>query len=141
MAHPDKPLPHIGPDTARFWAAAREGRLSLPVCNACRHPHWPPGPVCPFCFGDELTWRDMSGRGTISTFTIVHRDWYPAFMVNGPYNVIQVELEEGPRLTASLVDAPPDGPRIGMPVEAVFDAVTPEVTLPRFRPRGGREEQ
>jgi uncharacterized OB-fold protein len=135
MAHADKPLPHIGPDTERFWAAARDGRLSLPVCDACHKAHWPPGPVCPFCFGDDLTWTNMSGRGTISTFTVVHRDWYPALMVNGPYNVIQVELEEGPRLTANLVDAPPGGPDIGMAVEIVFDPVTPEITLPRFRPR------
>ena len=34
MAHAEKPLPYIGPDTEKFWAAAREKRLSLPVCDA-----------------------------------------------------------------------------------------------------------
>jgi uncharacterized OB-fold protein len=130
-----KPLPHIGPDTEPFWAAAREGRLRLPVCTGCDRPFWPAGPICPFCLSDDLTWRDMSGRGRISTFTVVHRAWYPAFMTNGPYNVVQVELEEGPRLMGNLVDVPPGGPRVDMPVQVVFDAVTPDVTLPRFRPR------
>ena len=40
---------------------------------------------------------------------------------------------EGPRLTANLVDVPIDAIRIGMPVEVVFDDVTPEISLPRFR--------
>ena len=132
-----KPLPRVGSDTAPFWAATRQGKLRLPFCTACGKPHWPAGPVCPFCLSDGLEWRDVSGRGRISTFTIIHKAWFPAFEADIPYNVVQVELEEGPRLTANLVDAPA-GPAIGMPVEAVFDAVTPDVTLPRFRPhRGG----
>jgi uncharacterized protein len=51
-------------------------------------------------------------------------------MTYGPYNVVQVELDEGPRLMGNLVDA---RPVIGMRVEVIFDAVTPDVTLPRFR--------
>ncbi|MDQ2765256.1 MAG: OB-fold domain-containing protein [Pseudomonadota bacterium] len=135
MNDTSKPLPNIGPDTKPFWNAAREGTLRLPVCTACDRPHWPAAPVCPFCLSDHLAWRDMSGRGRVSTFTVVHRAWYPAFSANGPYNVVQVELEEGPRLTANLIDAPPGGLCIDMPVEVVFDAVTPDVTLPRFKPR------
>ncbi len=46
---------------------------------------------------------------------------------------MQVELEEGPRLTANLVDVPPAEIRIGMPVSVVFDDVTPEISIPRFR--------
>jgi uncharacterized OB-fold protein len=141
MSEPRKPLPRIGPDTKPFWDAARNGRLRLPFCSACSRPHWPAGPICPFCLSDDLAWRDASGRGEISTFTIVHKAWFPAFAANGPYNVVQVELEEGPRITANLVEAPPTGPSIGMKVEVVFDPVTPEVTLPRFRPRNVQDHQ
>ncbi len=45
-----------------------------------------------------------------------------------------VELEEGPRIMTNLVECAPDAVRIGMAVEVVFDDVTPEVTLPTFRP-------
>jgi uncharacterized OB-fold protein len=134
MSELKKPLPRIGPDTAPFWAATRAGEFRLPFCTACDKAHWPAGPVCPFCFADTIVWRRASGRGTVSTFTMVHKAWFPAFVAEIPYNVIQVELTEGPRMTANLVDAPAGGPRIGMPVEVVFDAVTPEITLPRFRP-------
>ena len=133
-----KPLPRIGPDTAPFWAATRDGKLRLPFCNSCGRAHLPAGPVCPFCFAYDLEWRDASGRGRISTFTVIYKDWFAAFAADIPYNVAQIELEEGPRLTANVVELEPDELRIDLPVEAVFDPVSPEVTLPRFRPnRGG----
>ena len=132
MSEYRKPLPRIGADSAPFWAATREGRLRLPFCEACGRPHLPPGPICPFCLSDAIAWRDASGRGRITTFTVVHKAWFPSFAADLPYNVVQVELEEGPRLTANLLGA---APAIGMAVETVFDAVTPEVTLPRFKPR------
>lgn len=134
MSEARKPLPRIGPDNEPFWAGTREGRLLLPFCQDCGRPHLPPGPVCPFCLSSRLDWRAGSGRGRISTFTVVHKEWFAAFAADLPYNVVQVELEEGPRITANLVDAPAGGPAIGMAVQAVFDPVTPEVTLPRFRP-------
>jgi L-arabinonolactonase len=134
MAAYNRPLPRIGPDNAPFWEAASRGALALPWCRDCARPHLPPGPVCPFCLSDRLEWRDASGRGRVSSWTRVHKAWFPAFAAVIPYDVVQVELEEGPRLTADLVDAAPGSPRVGLAVEVVFDRVTPEITLPRFRP-------
>ena len=134
MTQPSKPLPRIGPDNEPFWDGTRQNQLRLPYCTECGRPHWPAGPVCPHCLSSALQWRTASGRGRISTYTVVHKAWFPAFAADIPYNVVQVELEEGPRLTANLVDEPPGGPAIGMAVEAVFDPVTPDVTLLRFRP-------
>ncbi|MBV9859954.1 MAG: OB-fold domain-containing protein [Alphaproteobacteria bacterium] len=128
-----KPLPRITPDNAPFWEGCRQHRLVLPFCAACGRPHLPPGPVCPFCFGDAIEWRPASGRGTLATFTIVHKEWFPAFRVELPYNVAQIELEEGPRLTANIAGSPNEALAVGKPVEIVFDDVTPEITLPRFR--------
>ena len=44
-----------------------------------------------------------------------------------------VELAEGPRLMTNVVECAPDAVRIGMPVEVVYDDVTPEITLAKFR--------
>jgi hypothetical protein len=44
-----------------------------------------------------------------------------------------VELEEGPRLTASIADAADRPVAVGQEVEVVFDDIDPELTLPRFR--------
>jgi uncharacterized OB-fold protein len=133
MSEHAKPLPRITPDTQPFWDALRERRLVLPYCHDCGKPHLPPGPVCPFCFADQLDWRAASGRGRISTWTVVHKAWFPAFAAEVPYNVVQVELDEGPRLTASVVGLPNDRLAVGLPVAIDFDDATPEVTLPRFR--------
>jgi len=90
--------------------------------------------VCPYCFSDRLEWRAASGRGTVSTWTVVHKAWFPAFAQEVPYNVAQVELDEGPRLTTSVVGLPNDRLAVGLRVVIEFDDVAPAITLPRFRP-------
>jgi uncharacterized OB-fold protein len=135
-AHDTKPMPRITPDNAPFWDGCRRHVLTLPWCPACDRAHFPPGPVCPTCFGDRIEWREASGRGTVSTFVVVHREWLPAFRDDLPYNVVQVELEEGPRLTANVIGVPNSELRVGLPVEVTFDDVSETVALPRFRPRG-----
>ena len=132
-----KPLPRITPDSEPFWHGLRERKLVLPYCVGCGKPHLPPGPVCPSCFSDHIAWRPASGRGRISTWTVVHKAWFPAFAADIPYNVVQVELEEGPRLTANIVGLPNDLLEVGLPVVIDFHDVSAEVTLPRFRPAAG----
>ena len=123
-----KPLPRVTVDSEPFYQALRERRFVLPYCQDCGKAHLPPGPVCPFCFSDRLQWKQASGRGRISTWTVVHKAWFPAFAGDIPYNVVQVELEEGPRLTANVVDLPNDKLKIGLAVEIVFGD-----GMPRFK--------
>ena len=131
MSMHEKPRPRVGADNAPFWQGCRAHRLMLPTCTVCHKAHLPPGPVCPFCFADAIAWKPASGRGVISTWTAVHKAWFPAFAAETPYSVIQVALEEGPRLTSNLLGA--DRPSIGQRVEVVFEDVDSELTLPRFR--------
>jgi uncharacterized OB-fold protein len=128
-----KPRPRVGPDNAPFWQGCRDHRLLLPTCRACAQPHLPPGPVCPFCFADGIAWRPASGRGRISTWTKVHKAWFPAFADETPYNVVQVELDEGPRLTSRLVDAGDRPIAIGARVAVVFTDIDDDLTLHGFR--------
>jgi uncharacterized protein len=46
-------------------------------------------------------------------------------------------LDEGPRLLTNLVGVSNDGIRARMPVEIVFEEVTDEITLAKFKPRDG----
>lgn len=123
-----KPLPRITPDNAPFYQALRERRFVLPHCVDCAKAHLPPGPVCPFCFSERVEWKPASGRGRISTWTVVHKAWFAAFAGDIPYNVVQVELDEGPRLTANVVDVPHEKLEVGLPVEIVLGEAPP-----RFR--------
>jgi uncharacterized OB-fold protein len=51
-----------------------------------------------------------------------------------PYVVALVDLDEGIRMMSNVVDCSPSEVRIGMRVEAVFEDLTSEITLPLFRP-------
>lgn len=132
------PIPVPSPETRPFWEAARRHELSLPKCRACGALHYYPRGACPGCLSGDLAWERVSGKGTLHTFTIVHRG-QKGFPVPTPYVLAIVELAEGPRMMTNVVgvEADPATLRIGMPVEVVFDDVTPEVTLPRFRPVAG----
>lgn len=136
MSTYEKPLPRVTPDNKPFWDGCRAHELRLPSCAACGAVFWPAGPVCPACLSDTIVWNKASGRGAVTTFVVVHQRWFPSFADDIPYNVVQVELDEGPRITASLVGAANEDLAVGMAVEAVFDDVTDDMTLPRFRPAG-----
>jgi uncharacterized OB-fold protein len=132
-----KPLPVIDNWSRPFWQAARDGQLRVQACTACGHLFFPPGPVCPKCLGDALEWRQMSGRGTVESWVVFHQAYYKGFADELPYNVAMVRLEEGPCLFTNIVGIDNAAIRRGLPVEAVFEKATDEVTIPRFRAAGG----
>jgi uncharacterized OB-fold protein len=76
-----------------------------------------------------------SGRGSVYSFTIPHQNQAPGFRERLPYVLAVVELEEGVRLMTNVVGSLPEAVRVGMPVEVEWEDVTPEMTLPLFRPR------
>jgi uncharacterized OB-fold protein len=71
--------------------------------------------------------------GTVHAMTIVHRAPSKAFIDDIPYVVALIELDEGPRMMANVVDSPPEKASIGRRVEVFFDHVTEDVALPKFR--------
>ncbi len=130
---PAKPRPTIGPDNAAFWTAIARHRLALPFCTDCHRTHLPAGPVCPFCLSTALEWREATGRGVLASWTVVHKPLVAAFRADLPYAIAMVELEEGPRLISSLIDADLANLRIGLAVEIVYDDLDADLTLHRFR--------
>ena len=129
----DLPLPVPSEDNQPFWDALNAGELRIERCARCGSLRHPPRPMCPHCHSFDAEWVRMSGRGVVYSYIVTHQPIHPAFVERVPFATVQVELEEGPRLTANLVEVPPAEIRIGMPVSVVFDDVTPEISIPRFR--------
>lgn len=50
------------------------------------------------------------------------------------YLVAIIDLDEGLRMMSNIIEAAQEDVRVCMPVEIVFDDVTEDITLPRFRP-------
>lgn len=128
-----KPLPVIDPGSAPFWEAARNHRLSIPRCQDCGEYHFYPRELCPHCHSDNLEWRDVSGKGTIYTFTIARRPAGPAYADDVPYIIALIDLAEGPRMMTNVIAPDVEAVRIGDAVEVTYDDVTDEVTLPKFK--------
>jgi uncharacterized OB-fold protein len=129
-----KPLPAPSPITRPFWDAAREHRLSLQRCPDCARYVFYPRPFCPHCGSDRLEWSDVSGRGTVYSYTVARRATARPFEPDVPYVIAIVELEEGPRMMTNVVGCAPEDVRIGMTVEAAYEDVSDEITLVKFRP-------
>lgn len=127
-------LPFVYPEELPFWDSARERRLKLQQCGRCKRVWYPIGPACPYCFSTNFAWSIMTGRGVIHNFVVYHKAWTPWFEKHVPYAVVQVELEEGPRLTTNLLDCAIQDIKIGMAVEAAYEDITEEITLVQFRP-------
>ncbi len=135
MAAYAKPLPEITPEMAPFWDAARRRQLVVQRCTGCGTYRFPARELCSRCLSRESTWVPVSGRGTVFTWAVVHQASHPGFAAEVPYALVTVELEEGARLLTNVVGCRVEDLRAGLPVEVVFEDVTPDVTLPKFRPR------
>lgn len=127
-------LPTIEPETRPFWEAARNGILMVGRCADCRKPHYYPRPFCPHCWSEDVALEAASGRGTLYTWSTVHVNDLPPFNERLPYVAAIVDLEEGVRVSTSIVQCKPEDLVVGMPVEVFFEPCTPEITLAVFRP-------
>lgn len=124
--------PTVMPDSAPFWEACRQGCLRLPTCDECGKPHLPPGPVCPHCLHDQLSWKQASGYGTVSSWVVYRKAFSQRFQDRVPYNACLIELDEGPRLYSTIKNAGDIGIRIGDRVVADFEWIDEAVRIPVF---------
>jgi len=136
MADYVKPLPQPDPVTAPYWESLKAHGMKIQRCNDTGKFFFYPRGLSPFTWSDNISWEPVSGIGKLHAFTIVHNNRAPGFSDEIPYVVAMIELDEGVRVMSNLIDvqADPDHVKIGMPVELVYDDVTNEVTLPKFRP-------
>jgi len=134
MADYRKPLPRPSAVSMPFWQAAKRHELHIQRCGSCGAYVFYPREVCAECLSSDLSWVKVSGKGTVYSYTIAQAPTHPAFAEDVPYIVAIVELTEGPHITTNITGCKPDAVRIGMPVIATFDEVTPDMTLVKFRP-------
>ena len=135
MPETSKPIPDLTPALAPFFEAARRGVLVVQKCDSCGRFRFPPCGLCRDCLSTAASWAPVSGRGEVFSFNVMHQVYHPGFAAEVPYAVAVVQLEEGARMVSNVVSVKPHEIRCGMPVEVVFDKLSDEITLPRFRPR------
>jgi uncharacterized OB-fold protein len=132
-----RPLPVLDDLSRVYWGAACEGRLLLQRCQACGEHQFYPRRHCVHCFAPDPDWVEAKGTGRLHTFSVVHRTSAPGFAGDVPYVFAVVELDEGPRLTANVLDTPLDELACDLPVRVVFTRVSDEIALPNVTRREG----
>lgn len=131
-----RPRPIPTPESQFFWDAALEHRLAILKCDDCgKFNHWP-RPICRFCLSDRQTPVDVSGQGTVWSYSVVTYDYHPG--LRPPYVIASIELVEqaGLRLVSNIVGCAEADLSVGMPVEVFFEDVAGDYSVPLFRPTG-----
>lgn len=128
---PAPPQPGISDDTRFFWEGLKAGRLLAQRCANCGTLRHPPGPVCIVCHSFDWEAVELSGKGTLYSWTVVHHAAHPAF--DYPHAIGLVDLSEGLRIVAPLEGVAPDALAAGMKLTVVFHNVEGEDRLPAFR--------
>lgn len=133
LAAPPRPLPALNDDNRAYWTGGARGQLMINRCADCRSYVHPPVPFCPECESRNVAAEPVSGRGTVTTYTINHKQWLPGLPV--PYVLALVQIDEDPavRLPTNIIGIAPELVTIGMPVEVTFEQVE-EVFVPLFKP-------
>lgn len=93
------------PWTAPFWAAAADHRLVVARCADCGQYRMPPTPFCPNCRSQRIDWTQITGDGTLYSYTIVERAIIPDMTGNLPYvpAIIAFAQAGGVRLISNIV--------------------------------------
>jgi uncharacterized OB-fold protein len=130
---PARPIPKQGVyvDTQPFWDGIAQGKLVLQYCTvAGRFQHYPK-PVSSYTGRRTLEWRAVSGKGVIYAATVVR---IPGPGVEGriPLCVATVELDEGVRIIANILNCAPADLAVGKRVRLAVDRLAPEHPYPAF---------
>jgi uncharacterized OB-fold protein len=132
---PSRPLPRPNAymDTQPFWDGAAKKKLMVQFCRDTGRPQFFPRPVSLATGRRNTEWREVSGRGSVYTFTNTFNGW-PGHEERVPYLCALVELEEGVRILANLYNVKPEDVRIGMPVKVFWEELADGTNYPAFEP-------
>ncbi len=102
-----------------FARHLKDGRLMGSKCSACEQLSFPPRADCPACRHGEFEYAEMSGQGTVMTFTRI--DAAPAgFEDVVPFSVGVIDLVETGRLLAWFGETIPEKEiAVGLEVQVV----------------------
>ena len=120
--------------TQPFWDAAKEGLLKIQRCQSCRMYCHPPVRECGSCSSETLAFEQVSGRGTLYSYTIIHTSRVKGFDGLTPYPVAFIELEEQPGLIlcGNMPETAVDELQIGVSTEVFFVDIEGGFKLPDF---------
>jgi uncharacterized protein len=119
-------------DTAGFWEAARREELVVRVCDGCGTVLHLPRAYCHHCGSWEGSWKPVSGKGRLHSWTTVTHQVHPSFPV--PYTVLLVQLDDEPSVRY-IGNLPGEADvHEGQAMQVWFEELEDGVKIPQWRP-------
>lgn len=134
----DKTQATTDPETRAYHGALARGEITIQRCRSCGHKQHYPRPFCLKCLSIDLVLEPISARSTLYAFTINHVHSNPAFKAAVPFVMALVEVADGIRIMARLIDVDPtpEAVQIGMVLEPASFSDPAGSAMPAFRPAG-----
>ena len=126
-----KPAPPPTSDTAEYWQACNRHELLYQRCNSCSHVQFYPRRICTVCQSNDLGWHRSAQKGTIHSFTVVHRTANRAFDADVPFVLALIDLDEGFRMMTNVIGEEYWKAAIGRRVRVVFEQHSSGQKLPQ----------
>ena len=119
-----------------FWDGVNEKRLVLQNCSACNRLQYPPREKCAACgSAEKLEWKEVNGRGRISSYIVIEDGRLDRRMPDQPYNLALIILDEDQDINfySNLPGVPVDDVPVGAAVEVLFEVVAPGQLIHEWR--------
>jgi len=103
----------------QFYKHILQGKLVGAKCKKCGKVHLPPRPLCSDCFSNDFEWVELSHKGKLLTYTVIHIA-PTQFQGMTPYAVGIVELEGGVKIPGMVKGISPEQLKIGVALTIDF---------------------
>jgi uncharacterized OB-fold protein len=116
----------------QFYKFLAQGKLMAGKCQKCGKIHLPPRPLCDQCFSQDFEWMEVSGKGKLLTYTVIHIA-PPQFQAMAPYAVGIVQLENSLRIPGMIQGVPQERLKIGMALTIDFGTCSTTQQWPQWQ--------
>ena len=114
-----------------FTGSCNRHKLMAGKCLKCGKIHLPPRPLCDNCFSQEFEWVNVSGNGTLLTYTVINVA-PEQFHAIAPYAVGIVQLEDGLRIPGMINGVTQAKLKIGMELTVDFGSCSTTQQWPQW---------
>jgi uncharacterized OB-fold protein len=116
----------------QFYRFLSQGKLMAGKCLKCGKTHLPPRPLCDECYSQEFEWIEVSGKGKLLTYTVIHVA-PPQFQALAPYAVGIVQLADGLKIPGMIQDVTQEQLKVGMDLNLDFAACAAGQAWPQWQ--------
>ncbi len=115
----------------QFYKFLSQGKLMAGKCLKCGKTHLPPRPLCDNCYSTDFEWIQVSDKGKLLTYTVIHIA-PTAFQSLAPYAIGIIELDGGLKIPGMIQAITQEQLKIGMTLTVDFSTCSTPQNWPQW---------